>query len=1261
FTLTIPLRYYDWVTGALTNRANASSQALTLAEAMSSDISPPGPPAPPNPPGPPGPPGDAPPPPPPPPTGEQEQFLLFHRFQQFQAFMQANGSLSGSSTPGSFSVTSSSTSATAPALESFSPPPFVPINSGGPSPGTSLIRQFKTIPRATILEIVRFTFYPLNLCKLHHVGKDRSASTKNAFEVENGELTVKPRTGTSKDFPTFHHLLVPLTVYFDILAAHALSSGNARSVYIIAQCQAAYIRELSKLNARYLWTAVLAYHEEFFVARQTEMEEGDFSGWLTIDQALLNDHCALHLRPQVKTGKTASPSSSPSKDSGRASVVPSSSKSSPSSARSSRSNLSDLSISLPTTHVISSSLDNSIGSPNSISSDIKLDLAHAHLFPPLPLPPLRPNSDPRCNLALGPPTVLPPSRRTVSSPLIPEAWAFFLRDYPDKTFVSSILHIIQHGADIGFRSNEVILPCSNLPSAFEDTAFMDQAVSKMVSNEQVHGPFSAAPIPNLRCSPLGSVTRKRNPSKRRLINHLSWPDGKSVNDGISDNEAFIAYDLFERAIEDLVASGPSSLMAKLDLKEAFRHVPIRPDDWHHLGFSWKNQLYYCVVLTFGLRSAPYIFNLFAEALHWIIQHHIPARLRHYLDDFLLTFPPQDDPSFCHAAVEWVISLGRSLGLCFQDEKTLWPSHVVDFLGIELDSLRMEARLPTDKLKILTDLLTDWQNKRLVSLRETQELSGYLQFASQVIPFSRSFMRRIFDFQSRFHSRFHRLHVSSGVRADLRWWTTFCTPWNGVRLLGQAQRLHHVFTDASGTKGIGGHFENSWFASRVPRRFRSRDIQFKELYAVLQAILRWADEWSSSHVVFHCDNQAVVAWLETGTSRSSPSMPILRTISMLAAHFQFSFSSTWISTDDNGIADAASRFQYARMFNLNPNFPPSSTSTKSQITGIKRLLTSHDASLSSSGTGSQLPHDKAMRPARGQPLPASSEAIAEWIGDMVFRNLSSSTIRSYISALRSLHIDLGLPYTAFDSPVLQRVLRGAKRLLGSKQVLRKLPINLEILQKISATTPTSPTIDDLVFDAAIKLAWSGFLRCGEFTTKSKFSPSTNLTRDSIDFKPSFDDADHIKLTLPSSKTDTFRKGVTITISAAGNGVSTCPVAALKALFSASPTQSPRDPLFQLANGSPLSRSHYITTLHERLRAVGIDPTAYSGHSFRRGAATAANAAGYSDVEIQLLGRWRSDAYKLYIDTPPDRVLALSKRLHSSVALTPVHALDPLDLL
>jgi hypothetical protein len=255
--------------------------------------------------------------------------------------------------------------------------------------------------------------------------------------------------------------------------------------------------------------------------------------------------------------------------------------------------------------------------------------------------------------------------------------------------------------------------------------------------------------------------------------------------------------------------------------------------------------------------APYIFNLFAEALHWIIQHHIPAALHHYLDDFLLNFSPDTPLLTCYAAVEWVMALGSQLGLNFQVLKTVWPTCIIEFLGIILDSISMEAHLPEDKLCYLQDLLKSWEKKKSVVLQEVEELSGFLQFCSQVIPQSKPFLCHLFDFQSWFQSPFSHLHILSGIKSDIAWWLVFSMHWNGICILQPSHPLVELFTDASGKKGLGGVLDHCWFASHIARQFCNCDIQFKELYAILQAILHWGNEWSGHHVKFQCDNQGDV--------------------------------------------------------------------------------------------------------------------------------------------------------------------------------------------------------------------------------------------------------------------------------------------------------------------------------------------------------------------------------------------------------------------
>ena len=98
-------------------------------------------------------------------------------------------------------------------------------------------------------------------------------------------------------------------------------------------------------------------------------------------------------------------------------------------------------------------------------------------------------------------------------------------------------------------------------------------------------------------------------------------------------------------------SGKGSLLAKLDLKDTYRHIPVCCTDWNLMGFKWLGKFYYPIVLMIGGKSPPYIFNLFAEVLHWIIERHIPTTLCHYLDNFLPIFKPSISKEMANAAVQ----------------------------------------------------------------------------------------------------------------------------------------------------------------------------------------------------------------------------------------------------------------------------------------------------------------------------------------------------------------------------------------------------------------------------------------------------------------------------------------------------------------------------------------------------------------------------------------------------------------------------------
>ena len=282
---------------------------------------------------------------------------------------------------------------------------------------------------------------------------------------------------------------------------------------------------------------------------------------------------------------------------------------------------------------------------------------------------------------------------------------------------------------------------------------------------------------------------------------------------------------------------------------------------------------------------------------------------------------------------------------------------------------------------------------------------------------------------------------------------------------------------------------------------------------------------------------------------------------------------------------------------------------------------------------------------GSPFPATLHSLTAWASHLGDKHLPVTTIKSYLVGLRSAHVDMGYDdLDVFHHPVLKRVLNGIRRLRGEANTQERQPITRDILLHMLTLFDQS-TLYGATMHSAFCLAFAGFLRIGEFTWNTSdvdenFS-SFFLTRRSVSF---YDD--YLQLTLPTSKTDPFRKGVTLTISASNDAA--CPLRSLRHLYTCFPAK-PSDPLFIPGQGQAMTRRLVTDTLRQTLKNLGYTGH-YSGHSFRRGAATWARQVGLSDDEIQLLGRWKSDAYRLYIAANPSYIQQISRRLQCQGAKT-----------
>ena len=83
---------------------------------------------------------------------------------------------------------------------------------------------------------------------------------------------------------------------------------------------------------------------------------------------------------------------------------------------------------------------------------------------------------------------------------------------------------------------------------------------------------------SVHLSPIGAIPKKHKPGKWRLIMDLSSPAGSSVNDGISSEWSSISYVSIDFLLSLVLEAGKGSTLVKADIKEAYRMLPIHPED-----------------------------------------------------------------------------------------------------------------------------------------------------------------------------------------------------------------------------------------------------------------------------------------------------------------------------------------------------------------------------------------------------------------------------------------------------------------------------------------------------------------------------------------------------------------------------------------------------------------------------------------------------------------------------------------------------------
>ncbi|CAC5388495.1 unnamed protein product [Mytilus coruscus] len=221
-------------------------------------------------------------------------------------------------------------------------------------------------------------------------------------------------------------------------------------------------------------------------------------------------------------------------------------------------------------------------------------------------------------------------------------------------------------------------------------------------------------------------------------------------------------------------------------------------------------------LPMGCSAACALFEKFACFLEWLVRFQsCKESIQHYLDDFLLAGEARSGE--CLHLMNNFRIICSDIGVPLAEEKTLGPSCIMTFLGLEIDTFEMVIRIPQDKLTEVKEKLELTIKKRKITLKDLQSLVGSLNFCAKAIPSVRAFNRRFCDAMCGIQRPNHFIRVTLGMKEDIKTWLTFLENFNGTLAFGESEWLSnceiHLFTDSAGNPDLVAQIPHGSTTSR----------------------------------------------------------------------------------------------------------------------------------------------------------------------------------------------------------------------------------------------------------------------------------------------------------------------------------------------------------------------------------------------------------------------------------------------------------------
>lgn len=285
------------------------------------------------------------------------------------------------------------------------------------------------------------------------------------------------------------------------------------------------------------------------------------------------------------------------------------------------------------------------------------------------------------------------------------------------------------------------------------------------------------------------------------------------------------------------------------------------------------------------------------------------------------------------------------------------------------------------------------------------------------------------------------------------------------------------------------------------------------------------------------------------------------------------------------------------------------------------------------------------------LPLGKKEILTYVGWLLAsRGVKGSTAESYLSGLRMVHLAKGYDIPCLRPDMVKSILTGSKNMsaiedrAGSKP--RRLPMTLDLLKLLKHELndlKETPYFVRLTWALAC-LMFFGAFRVHELLCRKpeSYDPDFTLLHEDLRIHDSGDGIRTIQVLLKSPKEN--RIGNKVIVDVYANGGECCPVRALAKWQEIGSKSRRRKPAFMLESGKAYTGALFNKTLKECLGKYIPEHKGFvTSHSFRSGLASMLGNLGFSDEDVQAIGRWSSTAFETYMRLPRTKRAAMARRI------------------